>query len=433
MNSIKTYILATTILAIVALSASSVAEDISAEYRTSSSPEQIQRQIRKLPTDRIWWSVNGTDQAWNFKNLHLIFPTANVYRNGPVRELTSAPMHEIGAFEIDTPLGKMNFDEFIQSDQSTLLGIVVLHKGAIAYERYPRMQEHEMPVHWSVAKPFVGTVVRILEERGEIDVSNPIDYYIPEINESDFAGISVRDVLDMATGLDCEDDYSNQDTCYYRYSASIGDGFRVADSADNPYDFLVNLNGINRHAEPGHQYSYSGLNTFALAWLVEKVTGEPFQDVFSREIWYRIGAESNASYIAPRYGIAVTHGGFMARMRDVARFGLLFTPSYRVVTDDKVISDEHLDFILGGGRPELLTNAGRPDASITGIKHNIYQWDRVYENGDIYKSGWAGQGLIINPLRDTVVVFTGYLKDDAGTEVKAMPKIMQVMNGVFGD
>jgi CubicO group peptidase (beta-lactamase class C family) len=276
-------------------------------------------------------------------------------------------------------------------------------------------------------------VVRILEERGEIDVSKPIDYYIPEINESDFAGISVRDVLDMATGLDCEDDYSNQYTCYYRYSASIGDGFRVADSADNPYDFLASLKGINRHAEPGHQYSYSGLNTFALAWLVEKVTGEPFQDVFTREIWYRIGAESNASYIAPRYGIAVTHGGFMARMRDVARFGLLFTPSYRVVTDDKVISDEHLDFILSGGRPELLINAGGPDASITGIKHNIYQWDRVYENGDIYKGGWAGQGLIINPSRDTVVVFTGYFKDDAGSEVEALPKIMQVMNGVFGD
>ena len=123
----------------------------------------------------------------------------------------------------------------------------------------------------------------------------------------------------------------------------------------------------------------------------------------------------------------------MARMRDVARFGLLFTPSYRVVTDDKVISDEHLDFILSGGRPELLTNAGGPEASITGLKHNIYQWDRVYENGDIYKDGWAGQGLIINPLRDTVVVFTGYLKDDKGSEVKALPKIMQVMNGVFGN
>ena len=123
----------------------------------------------------------------------------------------------------------------------------------------------------------------------------------------------------------------------------------------------------------------------------------------------------------------------MARMRDVARYGLLFTPSYRVVTDHKIISDEHLDFILNGGRPELLTNAGAPDTSVTGIKHNIYQWDRVYVNGDIYKGGWAGQGLLINPKRDTVVVFTGYLKDDEGTEVKARPIIIKLMNDVFGD
>ena len=403
------------------------------EFRASSSLEQVQRQMRRLPTDIIWWDVHGTDQAWNFKNLHQIFPTANVYRNGPVRELTRKPMPEIGAAEIDTPQGTMSFDDFIESDQSTLMGVVVLHQGQIVYERYPRMQEHEMPVYWSVAKSFVGTVVRILEERGEINVSNPIDYYIPEISESDFAGISVRDVLDMATGLDCADDYSNQQTCYYRYGAAIGDGFRVADSPDNPYDFLANLKGTNRHAEPGHQFSYSGLNTFALAWMVEKVTGVPFQDVFSREIWTQIGAESNAAYIAPRYGIAVTHGGFMARMRDVARYGLLFTPSYRIVTDDRIISDEHLDFILNGGRPELLTNAGVPDTSVTGIKHNIYQWDRVYVNGDIYKGGWAGQGLLINPKRDTVVVFTGYLKDDEGTEVKARPIIIKLMNEVFGD
>ena len=87
---------------------------------------------------------------------------------------------------------------------------------------------------------------------------------------------------------------------------------------------------------------------------------------------------------------------------------------------------------MNGGRSELLLNAGAPETSVTGIKHNIYQWDRVYVNGDIYKSGWAGQGLLINPHRDTVVVFTGYLKDDEGTEVKSLPKIMQVMNGVFG-
>jgi hypothetical protein len=300
--------------------------------------------------------------------------------------------------------------------------VIVVHKGEIAYERYPRMEDYEMPVYWSVAKQFVGTIVRILEERGEVDVSLPIEHYIPEISDSDFAGITVRNVLDMATGLDCGDeDYSDWDSCYYRYSMTIGDGFRADAAADNPYDFVANLKGT-RIMEQGQEFSYSGVNTFVLAWMVEKITGLSFQDVLSKEIWYHIGAESNASYIAARYGVPMSHGGFMARLRDMARYGLLFTPSYGVVTDNKIISDDHIEFLWSGGRPELRAKAG--------VKHNIYQWDEIYANGDYYKGGWAGQGLLVNPQRDLVAVFVSYKKRDE-SEIKLEPVVFKVLEGVY--
>ena len=119
---------------------------------------------------------------------------------------------------------------------------------------------------------------------------------------------------------------------------SIGDGFRTNAAADNPYDFVKNT-AIKREIEAGKKYSYSGLNTFILSWLVEELTDMPFQDALTQEIWFHIGAESDASFLAPRNGIAMTHGGFMAKMRDMIRFGLLFTPSYKVVSDKKIISD----------------------------------------------------------------------------------------------
>ena len=400
-------------------------------FLPGSTFDQVQRQHRRLPDDDIWWTVNGADMAWNNKNLHQLFPTVNVYRDGTIRGLAHDPVAAIADYAVETPQGEITFDALIHSEQSTVMGVIVLHKGKIAYERYPRMRDHEMPVYWSVAKSFVGTVVRILEERGEIDVTEPIDYYIPEMAASDLAGTSVRDILDMASGLDCEDDYTDKTSCYYRYSMAIGDGFRFEDAPDNPYDFVATLSA-KRHAEPGKRFSYSGLNTFVLAWLVEKVTGLPFQDVFSREVWTRIGAESNASYIAPRYGIAVTHGGFMARLRDVARFGLLFTPSYENVSETQIISNEHVDFLLNGGRPALFANAGFPAADVSGIKHNIYQWDEVRSNGDIYKGGWAGQGLLINPQRDVVAVFTGYFKDDDYSEVAIEPVLQTMLDDVFG-
>lgn len=413
-----------------ATAARSDAEATRSPFISASTVARVQSQLRKLPTDDIWWAVNGEDMAWNFKNLHQIFPTVNVYRNGPVRPLVKRPMAEIGAFIVDTPEGPMTFESFIESEQSTAMGVVILHRGEIVYERYPRMQDYEKPVYWSVAKVFVSSVIRILEERGEIDVSLPIESYLPELSESSFSGISVRNLLDMASGLDCSDEYETRDSCYYRYSMAIGDGFRTENAPDNPYDFAASLQ-VSSHAEPGERFSYSGFNTFILAWLVEKVTGMPFQDAFTKEIWYEIGAEADASYIAPRYGTPVTHGGFMARMRDVARFGLLFTPSYSVVSDKQIITDAHLELLRSGGNPALRANAGLPTVEESGISHNVYQWDEIYANGNFYKSGWAGQGLLVNPQRDVVAVFTSYFKEDY-SETRLEPRVFQVIDGIFG-
>ena len=411
------------------LTTSAIADE---EFEPASSVEEIQKQMRRLPSDDIWWTVNGEDMAWNFRNLHMIFPTVTVYRDGPVRPLTDRPLREIGEFVVETPEGAMTFDEFIVSDQSTAMGVVVLHKGDVVFERYPRMQPHEKPVYWSVAKVFPATLIRLLEERGDIDVSKPIDHYIEDLSGSSFAGISVRNILDMATGLDCGDEYEDKESCYYRYSMSIGDGFRLDGAPDNPYEFASTVEATRTRPQ-GEQFSYSGLNTFILAWLVEEVMDMPFQDAFSKEIWTRIGAESDASYIAPRYGIPVTHGGFVSRMRDLARFGLLFTPSYGVVSDRQIISDEHVDLLRNGGNPGLIRAGGRTWADAAGIKHNIYQWDAIFENDNFFKGGWAGQGLLVNPSRDLVAVFTSYFKDDQYSEVSLERKLFEVLEGVFGD
>ena len=91
--------------------------------------------------------------------------------------------------------------------------------------------------------------------------------------------------------------------------------------------------------------------------------------------------------------------------------------------------------ILNGGRPELLQNAryAEPDEDLSGIKHNVYQWDLVFKNNDIYKAGWAGQGLVINPDRDLVAVYVGYAKDDKFSELSVLSRLRQVLNGVYAE
>ena len=273
------------------------------------------------------------------------------------------------------------------------------------------MKAYEKPIYWSVAKVMPALLIRIFEERGLVDTEEMIQHYIPELTASGFAGISVRNILDMATGLDCQDEYTDRQSCYYQYSMAIGDGYREEGAPDNPYDFLENLE-VAKHADQGQQFSYSGVNTFILAWLIEKISGESFQDTFTREVWRKIGAESDASFLAYRYGIPLSHGGFLSNMRDMARFGLLFTPSYSVVSEERIVSEETIDQLLEKPNPNLVRDDG---------SHNAAQWDYIDDDGFMIKGGWGGQGLIVNPRLDLVAVYTSYFKEDYSQENLRQP------------
>ena len=399
-------------------------------FREASSVAEVRTQIEKLPKDDIWWNVYGEDQAWNFKNLHRFLPTVNVYREGQVRFLENQPMPSIPNHKVSTPQGEMTFKEMIASDQSTTMGIVILHQGKIVFEYYPRQEPYEKPIYWSVTKVFVAAIIGIMEDRGQIDVGKQMGHYIPELKDSDFYHISVRNVLDMATGVACPEEYEDWGSCYYVYSKTIGDGFWDVDSPTNPYEMLGQLKpGFS--SEQGTEFQYSGVNTFLLGWLAEKIAQMPFQDILTKEIWSKIGAEGDASIIAPRYGVPITHGGLLARLRDMARFGLLYTPSYNKVTPERIISQRMIKLLRDGGNPELWKKAFDEGSIKDDFSHSIYQWDQIYKNHDFFKGGWGGQGLLVNPDKDLVVAYTGYYKDSQGSEIELLPILRQLLKDVF--
>lgn len=416
------------------LATGAAAQEDPPAFEPASTVAENLRQHRALPdpADEVWWTETGEAMAWRNRNLHQIVPTVNVYRGGPVSTLAVRPMAAIAGYPVDTPAGETTFDAHLHGEHSTTMGIVILHRGDIVFERYPRMQPHEKPIWWSVTKVLPATLVAILEHRGLVDATQPVERYVPALKGSDFEGVTVRNVLDMASGVDCPDgDYSDRSTCYYQFEATLGDAVRSEKTPDDPYTMLSTLN-VGRWAEQGKGFDYSGTNTFVTGWLVEEVTGMPFQDALSREVWTRIGAEADASIYANRYGIPLTSGGLLARPRDMARFGLLFTPSHTKVSSERIVPEEHVELLLHGGRPELLENArygGRPP----GVKHNVYQWDLVFTNNDIYKGGWAGQGLLVNPERDVVAVWVGYTAADSDPATyPLLPRVRAVLDGVFG-
>jgi CubicO group peptidase (beta-lactamase class C family) len=375
------------------------------EYRGYSLDEATEfRQMWNMDN----WDEGGPLMRYVFLNMSEFWNHGLIDRGGPVRELPADHRIEVGDFVTKTDRGEMTLDNYV--NDSTVNGALVLHHGRVVYESYPQMYSEDKHNYMSVSKGFASTLVAILEDRELVDVTKSIDSYLPKLTGSGWEGVPVIDVLDMASGIGClegeEGAYSDPDTCYYHYEASLG-WLRPTDKTmDSTFDYMASLES---HRPSGEAFEYTSPDTFVLAWLAEQISGKTLTDLLSEEIWQPMGAESDGIIAAPKRGVPIMHGGISSTLRDMARFGLLFTPSGRAGTNP-VVSDSYLAKIQLGGRPAIF-NADRRDnpRKVDGepARHNTYQWDFVMEDGDFFKGGYGGQGLYISPSRDLVVAFFG--------------------------
>lgn len=358
------------------------------------------------------WDDGGPLTRYVFLNMSEFWPHSVIDRHGPVRRLEPAPAGALGRVVVETPDGRTTLDDYV--NEPTVDGLVVLHQGRIVYEAYPRMQPWDKHLYMSVSKPFASTLIGILADRDLVDVESPVDQYLPELAGSGWEGVVVLDVLDMASGIDClqtlDGVYSNPQRCYYQYEAGLG---WLPPTTATPDDIHAWVAALGAQRPAGEAFEYTSVNTFVLRWLIERVTGLPYATAIEQEIWQKMGAESDALIVAPKNGVPVAASGISSTLRDMARFGLLFTPSGRDA-DEPVVSDRLLRRIREEGRPALF-DATRGEVRIHGEAPlaNSWQWDWVMADGDFYKGGYGGQGLYVSPDRDLVIAFFGTL-DVAG-------------------
>jgi CubicO group peptidase (beta-lactamase class C family) len=138
-----------------------------------------------------------------------------------------------------------------------------------------------------------------------------------------------------------------------------------------------------------------------LAEAIEHVTGRRLADVLGDLLWSRAGAEGDAAILVNERGEPIAHGGICLRLRDLARFGLLFTAT-GARDAAPPITPAILRRFDTTGRPELLRK-GHPEW----IHHANYQWDAVGTKGELTKGGFGGQLLYIDRERDVVVAYFG--------------------------
>ena len=173
------------------------------QFVSGSSVERTKTQIGKLPKDDIWWNVYGEDQAWNFKNVFRFHPTVLIHRDGPVSELVNRKMPAIPLSKVETPIGRMSLEQFLDDDQSLTMSLVILHSGDIVYEYYKNQEPYEKAIYWSVTKIIVSTLIGILEDRNLLNLKTPVGFYIEELKDSPYENVSIENLMNMADGLDC--------------------------------------------------------------------------------------------------------------------------------------------------------------------------------------------------------------------------------------
>lgn len=354
-------------------------------------------------------ALGEAQTLYMYLNMAQFFPHQLVARDGAVRELPVVESdigERIGALEVTSPLGRLSLEQMLADPRARVQGYIVLHRGRIVYERYPGMRPTDNHLWWSSAKALAGTLAVQLVVDGKLDPDRPVEHYLPEFADSAWKGTSVRDVADHCSGINAEE----LDVTSYVSPQSELSRLITAEKIAVPESGAVlghneALLSMTRKRPPGERYEYSSANTNVLSLLIEYATGQRYADVLSERIWSRMGAEGDGMIGLSPQGNAIAHGMFSSRLRDMARFGLLLTPSGR--GGKPLLSDEALRLIQQGGRRALYPGNAKLDNFTTWLGEApsacSWQWDAVFDDGDLWKGGFHGQSLYVSPGRDVVV------------------------------
>ena len=353
------------------------------------------------------WDKGGELSHWVYLHPSEVFPAGVVRREGALVDLPEALRPEIAQLELKGDNGSSQ-RLWQMVNNGAVDGIIVLHQGKVVYEQYPAMDSNDFHLLFSVSKVFTSTALAILEDQGRIDPDRTVDSYLPELKKSGWAGTRLRDVADMASGMEGSevDESAYRDPGHKQFQLEATLGWQPRTAGNLPAtvrqgDLLGFLGTLKRVRRPGEAWAYTSSNTAVLGEVIERVTGQSLSNMISELIWRRMGAEHDALLLQNERGYPIAHAGMVATLRDVARFGLLFTKSAGPAQRE-IISERILHRIFKEGRPELLAK-DHP----AGLLTLNSQWDMLSDKGEMAKGGWAGQLLYVNREKDVVVVYLG--------------------------
>ncbi|MGD9346132.1 MAG: serine hydrolase [Candidatus Aminicenantes bacterium] len=329
-------------------------------------------------------------------------PTTNVSRG--LKPASPFP------YQIDDQIDSIKFTPWDQEEPMTWIesllknytdGIIVLHKGVVVYEKYfADLNETRVHAVMSLTKSFTGTLASVLVAEGLIDENKRVKDYVPELAESAFGDATVRQVMDMTTGLKYSENYADPNAEVWAFSAA-GNPLPKPKDYTGPVGYYEYLQTVEKEGEHGEAFGYKTVNSDALGWIMARASGKSVASLLEEKIWTKLGMEQDSYFQIDTLGTPFAGGGFNAGLRDLARFGELIRRKGKW-QNQQVIPEQAVLDIEKGSDKEAFAKSNY--AKLKGWSYRNMWWITHNEHGAFAARGVHGQTIYIDPAAEMVIV-----------------------------
>lgn len=286
--------------------------------------------------------------------------------------------------------------------ERSVTSLVVLKNGTLRFEDYYLgTRAEDRRISWSVAKSFLSALTGIVLADGAIaSLDDPVDLYVPSLKGSAYEGATIRNVLNMSSGVVFDEDYLD-------FNSDINRMGRVLALGQSMDAFAAGL--TETFTSPGETWQYVSIDTHIIGMVIRGATGKSISELLQARIVEPMGLEADPYYLTDGYGVAFVLGGLNLTTRDYARFGEMFR-------QDGVWNGQQIvpaDWIASSTRPSAPTAPGNEQYG--------YQWWMAPDahEGEYYARGIYGQYIYIDKARGVVIAMNSADRGFRGDGVHA--------------
>lgn len=283
-------------------------------------------------------------------------------------------------------------------DRTYTNALIIVKHGKIVAEIYRNQTDAASHfISFSMAKSITSILIGLaLADHSIHSVDDQITQYVPELKDSAYDGVTLRQALNMRSGANYVEEY------VVAHPHLLSGAFEQS-YVENRMRFVSFARAMTRAYPPGEHYSYSTFETCVLGWVLERATHQSITQFMSDRLWKPAGMESYGYWMMdgpPGVGKEFTGGGFNAVARDYARIGLMMLRNGKAGERQVVPAAWVHESTVPSARA-----AADPAEPAFGYH---YQWWPLLDSAAYMARGLQGQEIYVDPATDTVVVKLSY-------------------------